>query len=61
MIFAALGWALFVHGWLTLGYTVILFVFLDIKSHREEQWLKEKLSRYSDYQKHIYKLIPLLY
>ncbi len=37
-----LGWALYVQGWLTLGYAVALFVFLDAKSRREERWLAEK-------------------
>jgi protein-S-isoprenylcysteine O-methyltransferase Ste14 len=33
------GWALYVQGRLTLGYVVALFVFLDVKSRREEKWL----------------------
>jgi protein-S-isoprenylcysteine O-methyltransferase Ste14 len=57
----ALGWALFVRGWLTLGYVVLLFVFLDFKSRREEMWLVEKFPAYPDYQRRVRKLVPFLY
>jgi len=60
-IFMALGWALWVHSWLTLGYAMVLFVFFDIKSRREEQWLKAKFSDYAAYQKRVRKLIPFVY
>jgi protein-S-isoprenylcysteine O-methyltransferase Ste14 len=57
----ALGWALVVHGWLTLVYVVVLFVFLDAKSRREERWLSEKYSAYAAYQRRVRKLIPFVY
>ncbi len=57
----ALGFALLVHGWLTILYVVILFVFFDFKSRREEAWLKAKYSNYQDYQKRVRKLIPFVY
>ncbi len=58
---AALGWALWVHGWLTLGYAILLFLFFDIKSRREEQWLKEKFSGYEGSRRRVRKLIPFIY
>ncbi len=61
LVFVALGWGLWVHGWLTIGYAVLLFVFFDIKSRREEQWLTEKFPGYAAYQKRVRKLIPLVY
>jgi len=60
-IFAAFGWAFLVHGWLTIGYALILFVFFDIKSRREERWLKEIFSGYTEYKKRVHKLIPFVY
>ena len=60
-IIMALGWALWVHNWLTLGYALVLFVFFDIKSRREEQWLIAKFSGYADYQKRVRKLVPYVY
>ena len=61
LILAAFGWALWVNGWLTLGYALLLFVFFDIKSRREEGWLKEKFAGYEAYQKRVRKLIPFVY
>jgi protein-S-isoprenylcysteine O-methyltransferase Ste14 len=57
----ALGWALCVRSWLTVGYVVVLFLFLDRKSTREERWLAEKYPTYGDYQRRVRKLIPFLY
>jgi protein-S-isoprenylcysteine O-methyltransferase Ste14 len=60
-ILTALGWAFWVHGWLTIGYAVILFAFFDLKARREEQWLREKFSGYAAYQARVRKLIPFIY
>jgi protein-S-isoprenylcysteine O-methyltransferase Ste14 len=60
-VFMAFGWTLWVHSWLTLGYAIVLLVFFDIKSRREEQWLKAKFSDYFVYQKRVRKLIPFVY
>jgi protein-S-isoprenylcysteine O-methyltransferase Ste14 len=57
----ALGWALMVQGWLTLGYVVGLFFLLDRKSTREEIWLAEKFPTYRDYQRRVRKLFPFIY
>jgi protein-S-isoprenylcysteine O-methyltransferase Ste14 len=57
----ALGWALFIQGWLTLGYVAVLFAFLDMKSRREERWLAEKFPEYASYQRRVRKLIPFVY
>jgi protein-S-isoprenylcysteine O-methyltransferase Ste14 len=60
-ILIAFGWGLLVHGWLTLGYAIIMLLFFDVKSRREEQWLKAKFSDYGEYQKRVRKLIPFVY
>lgn len=60
-ILLAFGWALFSHGWLTIVYAIILFVFFDFKSSYEEQWLKAKFPYYTSYQRRVHKLIPFLY
>jgi protein-S-isoprenylcysteine O-methyltransferase Ste14 len=57
----ALGWALWVQGWLTIGYVVAVFIVLDVKSRREERWLAEKFPAYSSYQRRVRKLIPFVY
>lgn len=61
LILAALGWGLFVHGWLTIGYALVLFLFFDIKSRREERWLREKYCEYEAYGRRVHKLIPFVY
>jgi protein-S-isoprenylcysteine O-methyltransferase Ste14 len=57
----AVGWALCVQSWLTLGYAIALFVFLDAKSRREERWLAEKFPAYASYRRRVRKLIPFVY
>ena len=61
LILAALGWALLRNGWLTLVYALILFIFFDIKSRREEQWLGQKYPDYAAYRQCVHKLIPFIY
>lgn len=60
-ILAAFGWALYVNSWLTLVYAFLLFIFFDIKSRREEQWLTEKFPDYPQYCRRVKKLIPFIY
>ncbi len=57
----ALGWALYVQAWLTLGYALVLFAFLDVKSRREERWLVERFPEYEAYRRRVRKLIPFVY
>jgi protein-S-isoprenylcysteine O-methyltransferase Ste14 len=61
LIFGAFGYALWVNGWLTLGYAALLFIFFDVKSRKEERWLAEKFSDYGAYQQRVKKLIPWIY
>ncbi len=61
LILGALGLGLLRGGWLSLLYALLLFIFFDIKSRREEDWLREKYDGYSAYQRRVRKLIPFLY
>jgi protein-S-isoprenylcysteine O-methyltransferase Ste14 len=61
LVLMCFGWGLMVHGWLTLIYATVLFAFFDVKSRREEAWLREKFSEYAEYQKRVHKLVPWLY
>jgi protein-S-isoprenylcysteine O-methyltransferase Ste14 len=60
-VLAAFGWALAIHGWLTLGYAVALFAFFDVKARREERWLREQIPGYAAYERRVRKLIPFIY
>jgi protein-S-isoprenylcysteine O-methyltransferase Ste14 len=61
IILGAFGLSLLRGGWLGLLYALILFIFFDLKTRREEDWLREKYDGYAAYQKRVCKLIPFLY
>ena len=61
IILGSLGWGLLSNSLLTLLLTLVLFIFFDVKSRREEQWLSEKYADYTTYQTRVRKLIPLIY
>lgn len=61
VILIAFGWAFVMHSCLAIGTAIVIFIFIDIKSRREEQWLKTKFSGYAAYQKRVRKLIPFVY
>lgn len=57
----AFGWALAVHGSLSLVYAFAIVVFLAIKAAREERWLREELVGYVDYERRVRRMIPFIY
>ena len=61
LIMASPGWALWLNGWLTLVYALMLFVFFDIKSRREETCLTTRYRDYAAYRQRVRKLIPFVY
>jgi protein-S-isoprenylcysteine O-methyltransferase Ste14 len=61
LIFGTLGWALFRANLLGIGLAVLLFIFFDLKSRREEQWLRAAYPGYEAYQRRVKKLAPWVY
>lgn len=61
IILGSMGWGFLNTSLLTVLLALLLFVFFDIKSRREEQWLTEKYPDYTAYQRRVRKLIPLIY
>jgi protein-S-isoprenylcysteine O-methyltransferase Ste14 len=61
IIFGAFGYALIGASLLTLLYALLLFIFFDVKTRREEKYLRLKFPAYADYQQRVAKLIPGLY
>jgi protein-S-isoprenylcysteine O-methyltransferase Ste14 len=61
IIFGSFGWGFMNNSLLTLLLGMVLFIFFDVKSRREEQWLCHKYSNYAAYQLRVSKLIPLIY
>ena len=61
VIVLSLGWGLIQQTTLVWLYVVIIVIFFDIKSRKEEQWLQAKFFAYADYQGRVRKLIPWIY
>ena len=57
----AFGWGLWVAGWLTLGYAIILFMIFDRKSRREEEFLLAVFPEYGSYSRRVKRLILFIY
>lgn len=61
IILAGFGWSLLNNSLPTLLVAIVLFLFFDIKSRKEETWLAEKYDNYATYQQQVRKLIPYIY
>ncbi len=61
LIIGALGWALLTNSLAALAMAVILLVFFDVKSRREERQLIAKFPAYADYRRRVRKFFPLIY
>jgi len=60
-VVAALGWGLAMASPMALAGAVVLAVFFDLKSRREETWLAEQFAGYRAYRRRTRRLIPWLY
>ena len=61
LVIAALGWSLAMASPLALAGAVVVGVFFDLKSRREEAWLGEQFAGYAAYRRRTRRLIPWLY
>ena len=61
VIVLSLGWGLIQQSTLVWLYVIVIAIFFDIKSRKEEQWLVERFPAYTDYQGRVRKLIPWIY
>lgn len=61
IILAALGWGVLNRSTLGVLYALALFIFFDLKSRREEFWLRQTLPDYDAYRARVRKLIPFIY
>ncbi len=61
VLLGAFGFSLFRPSLIGMLVTVLLLGLFDKKSKREEVWLSELHSDYTDYQKQVKKLIPWVY
>jgi protein-S-isoprenylcysteine O-methyltransferase Ste14 len=61
VIYLALAYASWQMSWVHLVGSIVLFVFFDAKSRKEEVWLTDKFSDYFNYSNSVKKLIPWIY
>jgi protein-S-isoprenylcysteine O-methyltransferase Ste14 len=57
----AFGWGIWLQNLLVLLYAMMIFMFFEIKSRKEEQWLVAKFPEYVTYQKRVRRIIPFIY
>ncbi len=61
LILGSFGWGLLTASPVSLAGALILAVFLDLKSRREEAWLIEQVDGYERYRDRTRRLLPWLY
>ena len=61
LIIATFGWSVWWLSAVGAAYTLLVLVFFDRKSAREERWLSERYPDYARYQSRVRKLIPGVY
>jgi protein-S-isoprenylcysteine O-methyltransferase Ste14 len=61
VIYLALAYASWQMSWVHLLGSIVLFVFFDAKSRKEEVWLTEKFSDYPSYSISVKKFIAWIY
>jgi protein-S-isoprenylcysteine O-methyltransferase Ste14 len=60
-VLVAFGWGVAMASPLALAGAVVLGLFADLKSRREEAWLGEQFAGYAAYRRRTRRLIPWLY
>ena len=61
LVATAFGWGLVAASPLTLLLAAVLFLFFDLKSRREEAWLKSRYNGYPTYMARTRRFFPKLY
>ena len=61
IVLASFGWALATASAVSLVLAVAILVFFDLKSRREEAWLRERFADYAAYGERTRRLIPWVY
>jgi protein-S-isoprenylcysteine O-methyltransferase Ste14 len=61
LVLMAVGWSLATLSLLALALTGVLALVLDLKSRREETWLRERFPEYAAYAARTKRFIPRIY
>ncbi len=61
LVLAAIGWGLVTTSLIAIGLSLLLLVWLDLKSRREEAWLAVRHPAYAAYRARTRKFLPFVY
>ena len=61
LLLASLGWGLVTGSLVVIGLALLLFVWFDLKSRREEVWLAARHPRYAAYRARTRRFLPFVY
>lgn len=61
VISGSMGYALLTASWWGIVLTVVLAVWFEFKSRREEQYLRDYFPTYADYAQKVAKFLPRIY
>lgn len=61
LVLAGIGWGLFTASLVAVGLSVLLLLWLDLKSRREEAWLTAQHPGYAAYRMRTRKFLPFVY
>lgn len=61
LVLAAIGWGLGTTSLVAIGLSLLLLVWLDLKSRREEAWLAIRHPAYAAYRTRTRKFLPFVY
>ena len=61
LILGGLGWSAATRSLAAAGVTLLLAIYLDLKSRREEAWLTDRYPGYDAYRKRTRRLVPRIY
>lgn len=61
LILAALGWSAVTRSLAAMALAILLAIYLDLKSRREEAWLDDRYPAYAAYRERTRRFIPRVY
>ena len=61
LIMGAAGWALLTNSLLALAFALVILLFFEVKSRREERQLLARFPAYAEYRRRVRKFFPYLY
>lgn len=61
LVLSGIGWGLITASAVAVGFSILLLLWLDLKSRREEAWLATRHAGYAAYRSRTRKFLPYVY